>query len=236
MVREIDNVYPLKPGVSIRLFEGDKNIDVLGPELKKLFYPNKVLALMRQVHGTKGAVVTGGQQFQIIDNVDIISTNQSDVVIAVQSADCVPVLLYDPQNNTVLACHAGNVGIRKEIVAKAVQWIVTNHGGSPEKIHAWIGPAIGICCYNIVKSNDGRIEFFEKKYPKGVVQKKNGKVLLDLKKAVEYDLIDCGIDRAYISVSDVCTCSNKLPSHYRATYIEKKVREKTLITTIERNA
>ena len=78
---------------------------------------------------------------------DGLVTNEPEVVLTVFSADCTPVLLYDPVAKAVGAVHAGWRGTAAAIVAKAVERMAAEFGSKPENIRAAIGPCISQCCF-----------------------------------------------------------------------------------------
>ena len=78
---------------------------------------------------------------------DGLVTNEPEVVLTVFSADCTPVLLYDPVAKAVGAVHAGWRGTAAAIVEKAVERMAAEFGSKPENIRAAIGPCISQCCF-----------------------------------------------------------------------------------------
>lgn len=74
---------------------------------------------------------------------DGLITHTPELGLMVFSADCVPILLEG--DGVVAAVHAGWRGTVKGIVSKAVKEM----GCPPETVRAWIGPAIGVCCYQV---------------------------------------------------------------------------------------
>ncbi|MBQ6431358.1 MAG: peptidoglycan editing factor PgeF [Oscillospiraceae bacterium] len=78
---------------------------------------------------------------------DGLVTNEKNVVLTVFSADCTPVLLYDPVCGAIGAVHAGWRGTAAEIAGKAAQRMCAEFGSKPENIRAAIGPCIGPCCF-----------------------------------------------------------------------------------------
>lgn len=78
---------------------------------------------------------------------DGLVTNEPEVVLTVFSADCTPVLLYDPVAKAVGAVHAGWRGTVAAIAAKAVERMAAEFGSKPENIRAAIGPCISQCCF-----------------------------------------------------------------------------------------
>lgn len=78
---------------------------------------------------------------------DGLITNEPQVALTVFSADCTPILLYDPVAKAVSAVHAGWRGTAAGIVAVAVRKMQTEFGCKPENICAAIGPCISLCCF-----------------------------------------------------------------------------------------
>jgi YfiH family protein len=110
------------------------------------------LVFMRQVHGADVAVVDDrdrGRGLHAHDDgvpsVDALVTADEGVALVVQVADCVPVLLADP-DQAVAAVHAGRGGVVAGVVRAAVDALAP---ADPARVEAVIGPAIGGCCYEV---------------------------------------------------------------------------------------
>jgi len=80
---------------------------------------------------------------------DASATNRPGLLLAVQTADCVPILLVDPQKRAVAAIHAGWKGTLARIAEKAVGRMRLEFGSKPADLLAALGPAIGPCCYEV---------------------------------------------------------------------------------------
>lgn len=78
---------------------------------------------------------------------DGLITNETNVVLTVFSADCTPVLLYDPVRGAIGAVHAGWRGTAAQIAGKAARRMCKEFGCRPENIRAAIGPCISGCCF-----------------------------------------------------------------------------------------
>ena len=76
-------------------------------------------------------------------------TNVPGLLLAVQTADCIPVLVADPKRRVVAAFHAGWRGTVKRIVESGVGRMRLEYGSRPEDLIAAIGPGIGACCYAV---------------------------------------------------------------------------------------
>lgn len=106
---------------------------------------------MQQVHGGDVAVVThahAGRGVTDYDDailgVDALVTHEEDLALAVLVADCVPVVLVAP-GQAVGVVHAGRGGVLAGVVGTAVRHL----GADPRQVAAFIGPAIGGCCYEV---------------------------------------------------------------------------------------
>ena len=105
------------------------------------------LCRVNQVHGAAVAMARKGSM--PIQDADILWARDAELAVAVQAADCVPLLLSDPRSGTVTAAHAGWRGLAARVPIAAVGAIVTASGSDPTDLVAAIGPAIGPCCYEV---------------------------------------------------------------------------------------
>jgi polyphenol oxidase len=168
---------------------------------------------------------------------DAAVTKSPGLLLAVQTADCVPILLVDPKNRAVAAVHAGWRGTLARIVEKAIGRMQMQFGSQAADLLAAIGPAIGGCCYEVgtevAAAFSGQFanaaEFFDElrtgdepdplqwlnMMPPGH-QPPPKKVLLDLRKANRSQLEAARVPPANIFVSDLCTsCNRDLLFSYR---------------------
>lgn len=161
-----------------------------------------------------------------IPNTDAMITNRKGVNLVIYTADCAPVLIFDPINNVIAAVHSGWKGTVKQIANKTIQKMIENFDCQIENIIVYIGPTIGRCCYAV--TNEEQIQAFGK-YKFGITRKEN-KVFVDLKSSLEEDLLQIGVLTQNFEISDICTaCSNSiLASHY----IERENRKTDNLTVI----
>lgn len=80
---------------------------------------------------------------------DALVTNCPELLLAVQVADCLPILLVDPGKRVIAAVHAGWRGTAKRIVEKTVGRMRVEFGCKPGDIRAALGPGIHRCCYEV---------------------------------------------------------------------------------------
>lgn len=105
------------------------------------------LATLKQVHSAE--CVTGAGRSGVLGAGDALLENTPGAVVAVKTADCVPLLLVDPVHRAVAAVHAGWRGTVAGIAPGAVAAMGERFGSSAGDLDAAIGPAIGQCCYEV---------------------------------------------------------------------------------------
>ena len=104
------------------------------------------LARLHQVHGAEAVEALPGAPIQ---SADIVVGDTPALALAVQSADCVPLLIVDVHLGAVAAAHAGWRGLAAGVPARAVEALGRCYGSSPENLIAAAGPSIGACCYEV---------------------------------------------------------------------------------------
>src|SRR5262249_53250591 len=102
---------------------------------------------MRQVHGCEVFTVNGSTPSA--PQVDALISDRAEVALAVQVADCVPLLLADPRTGAVAATHAGWRGTAVNIAGATVARLAREYGARPADLIAAIGPSIGACCFQV---------------------------------------------------------------------------------------
>ncbi|MCP9438522.1 MAG: peptidoglycan editing factor PgeF [Nitrospira sp.] len=177
------------------------------------------LLSVKQVHGTDPLVVdralTPDDRF--LGGWDALITDQPGIMVAVRTADCVPVLLHDPRRAVVAAVHAGWRGAVAGIVERTVGVMTARFGTSPEHLRVSIGPSAGGCCYEV---DEPVLEGVYRacSQPEKVVRSRRGgkKGYLDLKLLVRQQALAVGVKPNAISSVNVCTiCHGDLFFSYR---------------------
>ncbi len=164
------------------------------------------VAEARQVHGT---AVVAAEEIQDGKAVvaDAVMASGQGVVVAVQTADCVAVLLADPEHRAVAAVHAGRRGIGEGVLAEAVGRMGERYGSRPEDLFAALGPAISRMCYEV---GEECLPPFRARYPAWrdlCVPLGRGKWLLDLPEAARRQMIEAGVPEGQIGAAGPCTFS-----------------------------
>ncbi|WP_321347659.1 peptidoglycan editing factor PgeF [uncultured Draconibacterium sp.] len=114
--------------------------NALNLDKEQMVYPD-------QTHSSCVAAVQEVPKAVILET-DALVSNQPGLCLCVQTADCVPVLLFDPETKVIAAIHAGWRGTVGGIVEKAIGKM-TNYGASAENIVAAIGPSISPEIYEV---------------------------------------------------------------------------------------
>jgi polyphenol oxidase len=168
---------------------------------------------------------------------DAAVTNRPGLLLAVQTADCVPILLVDSKKWVIGAVHAGWRGTLARIVTKTIGAMRMHFGSDPRDLLAAIGPCIGPCCYEVgtevatqfLSQFEDASGYFDElrtgdepnplqwlnMCPPGH-QPPLRSVILDLRKANQSQLVGAGLDSRNIHAIDLCTaCRPDLLFSYR---------------------
>ncbi len=170
---------------------------------KLMIKPDK-LVFPRQTHTNCVAEISGIPATEIKDT-DALVSNKTGICLCVQTADCVPILLYDPVKNVISAVHAGWRGTVKKIAEIAVQKMVQNYKSSPENIIAAIGPSISPAIYEV---GDEVVEEVKKSIPNSNIllqQARSGKFHLNLWEANRQVLLENGLQTKNIEILGECS-------------------------------
>lgn len=189
---------------------------------KALGYDEKKLVFSSQVHKTNFHKVTkedcgkGIIRENDILETDGLVTNVADIPLITFYADCVPLLFFDPVKNVIAMAHSGWRGTIEEIGAKMVFYMEGEYGCKACDIVCAIAPSICQECYEV--SEDVALQFVDKyeewyiKHHKEMnellYKKDNGKYQLNLQRACEITLLNAGILKEHLNVTDLCTCCN----------------------------
>lgn len=170
----------------------------------------KRLVVGHQVHGSAVAEIGdneagrgGCDDESRIPDTDALVTDKEDLCLMALTADCAPVLFFDPVRRVIAAAHAGWRGTVAGIAAKTVRLMCERYGCRATDILAGIGPAIGPCCFEV---GEEVAEAFYPLYKEMVYPgKASGKYRIDLGGANRVQLLDAGLESAHIELSGLCT-------------------------------
>jgi polyphenol oxidase len=197
------------------------------------------LVTLRQIHSDIIHVVDSVPAPQLA--ADGLITNAPGLLLAIQTADCLPIILVDPKHRAVGVFHAGWRGTVKRIVEKGVGEMQRCFGSRPRDLKAAIGPGIHSCCYEVGPEVRDQFEsqfayagklFREveesdpvrEKYPMLFLTARAPghselpkKIFLDLAEANRQQLLAVGVPAKSIETSPLCAnCRTDLLFSYRA--------------------
>lgn len=158
-----------------------------------------------QTHSNHVQVVHAGTQPEQLTETDALITHTPGICICVMSADCVPILLYDPIAKAVGAIHAGWRGTVGKILTFTVQAMQQHFGTQPSNLIAGIGPSI---CPQVYEVGTEVITAVEQAFDHpDLITRKNslGKGYFNLWEANRIQLSQLGVPADAIEVAGVCT-------------------------------
>lgn len=145
-------------------------------------------------------------QAMILEGVDALITDVKDVCIGVSTADCIPILIYDPEHHAAAAVHAGWRGTVKRIAQKAVAHLRMAYGSRPETLTAVIGPGISVEAFEV--GDEVYNEFAAAGFSMERISRREDKWHIDLPLCNRMQLVEAGLGEASVSVLGVCTYNN----------------------------
>ncbi len=168
------------------------------------------LLLPHQVHGADCLVVDDAlmalpadARAQALEGYDALVTQERGVCIGVSTADCIPVLLYDPCHQVVAAVHAGWRGTVQRIVEKVLALMDDTYGTCSDDVRAVIGPGISLANFEV--GQEVYDQFAAARFDMDRIARREAKWHIDLPLCNRLQLQEAGVPAEAISMSDVCT-------------------------------
>ena len=168
------------------------------------------LIIPHQVHGTELRLI--GPEFfglreeiksMLLEGVDGVLTSMSDVCVGVSTADCIPVLLFDPAHHAVAAVHAGWRGTLQRIVLKSVAEMRAAYLTDPADLHAVVGP--GISQEHFEVGDEVYEQFSEAGFAMEQIAQRTDKWHINLPECNRIQLLQAGVAADRILMTNVCT-------------------------------
>lgn len=139
---------------------------------------------------------------------DALITDKRNLPLAILTADCIPIFLYDPKTEGIGLIHAGWRNSQEEIFNKTLGLMRDKFKTKPEHLYVGFGPSIRGCCYKVG-------EEFSSIFADDII-KRNGYNYLDLVRVNTKKLLSWGVKKINIFDSGICTsCQNKEFFSYR---------------------
>lgn len=184
-------------------------------------YPMESLVFSNQTHTDnirvlqeydRGNGITRPNEFHDVDGMMTDITGQALMTL---SADCVPLLIVDPEHEAIASVHSGWKGTLKRIGSKAVAMMHEVYGSAPEKLVAAIGPSICVDCFEVSKNVADRfLEQYDHALERGLVrlgrltESGKQKYHVDLQRACMENFLLAGMKEENVSLPDLCTSCN----------------------------
>ena len=167
-------------------------------------------AYLHQVHGSAVRLAEGAGD---AGTGDVLVTRSRDLALAISTADCLPVLLWNDEGDALAAVHAGWRGLVAGAIEAAVAWLLERT--SPRSLHAVLGPAIRACCFEVGEEVGDR-------FPDSVQERRDNRLYLDLAAAAGARLtaLGCPPDQ----VEDLAECTSCEADRY---YSHRRDRGRT---------
>lgn len=174
-----------------------------------------------QQHTNDVKIVKDNKGINIPDftNTDGLITNQKDTPLAITTADCIPIIVYDNNKKVIANIHSGWKGTLNQIIINATDMIIDNYSCKKEDLLYFFGPSICKDCFEV---DEDVYELFLKKFGylkdfDKIVAKKGTKYHIDTILLNKILLINYGIPHQNIVLSNICTkCNNEKIHSYRS--------------------
>ncbi|MFH0886762.1 MAG: peptidoglycan editing factor PgeF [bacterium] len=205
-------------GAKLKAFSSTKGQPDISSFLDAVNIDKQQVYLAEQVHGDVVAEINDHMILiedprypgvKMIKGVDALITNKPGLALITRTADCVPVMIFDPKNKVIANVHAGWKGTAKKIVAKTIKILKDKYGTAASDCLFAIGPSAGKCCYEVG-------EQVHKGIGEEFIENKAGKKYADLWSANIAQILSAGGKRENIETSGICTiCNNDYFSYRR---------------------
>ena len=180
---------------------------------KELAVAEDRLVMPHQVHDT-GVSQIGKTFFmlseeirkQVLEGIDALITNIKHICIGVSTADCIPIIIYDPEHHAAGVVHSGWRGTVANITGRVVTSMQMAYQSKPELLKAVIGP--GISLKNFEVGDEVYEAFADAGYPMEQISQKQEKWHIDLFACCRLQLEATGIKAENIEESGICTYDN----------------------------
>lgn len=187
---------------NMSLTVGDDRQKVL--ENRETFYnqlglSTSQIAIQKQIHSD---IITTVEKPGLIGESDAMITAKTSLGLAVSSADCVPVFIYDCEDQIIAGVHSGWRGTQKQILRKTIETLCKNFNSKKENLFFYIGPSISQINYEVGEEVSAQ---FHEKYS----LRKDGKIFLNVLQANIDMIYSTGISSKQIEVSPLCSYNEK---------------------------
>lgn len=183
-------------------------------ECKKIISP-------RQTHTNNVVAITLDNLDDELQDIDGVITDLKGVALTIATADCQNIFIYDKKKEVIANIHSGWKGTLNKILRKSIEKLVEFYRCEPQDLIVCIGPSILKCCFevdkDVVDMFKNNFEDIEDAISLGKIKEDKQKYYIDTVEINRKELIDLGVSKENIIVSDICTkCSSDKYHSYRA--------------------
>jgi len=165
------------------------------------------LVTAKQVHGKNVELITASQKGRgaldfesSFPDTDGFITQSAGVPIAILTADCLSVFIYDPRHRAIAVLHAGWRSTEQDIAQEGVLAMQNKFGSSPKDLLVGFGPSIRSCCFEVESD-------FKSNFTFGLIQRQE-RIYMDISLINQHQLVDSGVSQKNIFDPGFCTFSD----------------------------
>lgn len=173
---------------------------------------------MEQTHKTKVKSVSYQHKSTIIKDTDGLLTDQSKTLLMLKVADCIPILIHDPEKEVIALVHCGFRGAIGKIQLVALQALQRDYGSKPQNLKVFFGPSLQPCC-NLL--SEPPLQTLLPEWKAYLIKNPRG-YQINLPGFVSQSLLQAGITKRNLMLSDQCTY------HHPGFFSHKKFKENNL--------
>jgi uncharacterized protein, YfiH family len=217
------------------IFFGDKRTAITAGQCSidnmQLAAPTKFLhlqhlAILKQTHSTDGLLITEPTIVPYAHEGDYLITQLKQVGLAVITADCLPILLFDPITQTIAAIHAGWRGSVDDIATQALKHMQRACHVNAASVQVFFGPSAKTCCYEV--SEDFAVKYATQETGACAIKRHN-QWYFDVPLYNKIKLMHAGVPAtAFHTTYNICTICNPAFCSYRRD-MQSAQRQVTII-------
>ena len=190
-------------GERIDAFTTDRTI---GRKIPGVVYPHQTHTDKIYTISSDFFLLSLAERKAALEGVDALISNAKNIIMGISTADCIPVIVYDPVHHAAAAIHAGWKGTRLRIVSKTIREMQKVYGTNPSDCTAAIGPGISQDSFEVGQEVvDAFVEAGFEMDDYVIIKKKPH---IDLKALNKLQLTSMGVKDNNIIVSDIDTFTN----------------------------
>ncbi|KJU86347.1 Multi-copper polyphenol oxidoreductase, laccase [Candidatus Magnetobacterium bavaricum] len=204
----------------VKAFFTDRGVGIDRGKVCELFGRGVALYMPIQRHTDVAVAILKDQELtSTCDSVaDAVITDREGILIGVQTADCVPILAFDPNGGVIAAIHAGWRGTAKGILKSVVATMCIDFHCNPRDILLSVGPSIKSCCYEV--GGDVMDEVRQATGAGDYIRSEADRWYVDLARANRYQALSAGLSETNVWISPDCTfCLPERYHSYRRTKV-----------------